>query len=228
MPTNAPFPRQSKAEESFKMKKRLRFYWQKLPQIGEVLSLNKILYTLILSDFILISAYGLVAPIFAVFLTDRIIGATLITVGISEAVYLATKSLLQVPLGILIDRTEGQKIDFWFLFLGNLIMALAIFSYLPASLPWHIYLISLFYGIGAAMAFPAWTGIFTRNIVANRESFAWSLSTTFVEIGEAGAAVIGGVVAELLGFNALFLIVGIVSIVGSFSLFFVYKELKKG
>jgi MFS family permease len=202
-----------------------RFRWSKFPGFGEIFTLNKILYTLILSDFILISAYGLVAPIFAVFLTDRILGATLVTVGIAEAVYLATKSILQVPLGILIDRTEGQKIDFWFLFLGNLMMAVAIFTYLPATLPWHIYLISFFYGIGAALAFPAWTGMFTRNIVTNRESFAWSLSTTVVEVGEAFAAVIGGVIAEFLGFETLFIVVGAISVIGALSLFFAYGDI---
>lgn len=206
---------------------RPAIFWKRWPKVKEIFTLNKILHVLILSDFILISAYGFVAPIFAVFLTQRIVGATLIVVGISEAIYLGTKSLLQVPFSIWIDRTEGQKIDFWLLFIGNLIMSVALFLYLVAGLPWHIYLISLIYGLGNAMAYPAWTGLFTRNIIKDRESFAWSFSTTLLEMGEAGAAVAGGVIAQLLGFDLLFALVGTISLVGTFLLFFFYEELKR-
>lgn len=199
--------------------------WSKPPKIREIFRLNKILYVLISSELIVLSAWGLISPVFAVFLTERIVGGTLIVVGISEAIYLATKSLLQIPFGVLIDKVEGQKIDFWFLFLGNLVMAISIFFYLLSGLPWHIYLISFVYGIGNAMAYPAWAGLFTRNIIRDRESFAWSLSTTFMDLGTAGAALIGGVIAQLLGFDPLIWIVGALSLVGTFILFIFYKEL---
>ncbi len=207
--------------------KPVQIFFSKLPSLKQVLSLNRILYVLIFSDFVVISAYGLLAPIFAVFLLDRIIGGTLVVIGISEAIYLITKSLIQVPVGILIDKTKGEKIDFWFLFLGNLIISLSLFAYIWVSLPWHIYLISFIYGIGGAFAYPSWTGLFTRNIIENKESFAWSLSTTFVELGRAGAAVIGAAVGEFLGFNSLFVIVGGLSLFGTFLLFIFFDDLTK-
>lgn len=207
------------------MTKPVQINFSRLPSLKQILSLNRILYVLIFSDFVVISAYGLLAPIFAVFLLDRIIGGTLVVIGISEAIYLVTKSLIQVPLGIIIDKTKGEKIDFWFLFLGNLLMSLSLFAYIWVSLPWHIYLISFIYGIGGAFAYPAWTGLFTRNIVENKESFAWSLSTTLVDMGRAGAAVLGAAVGEFLGFNSLFVIVGGLSLLGTFLLFIFYDEL---
>jgi MFS family permease len=210
-----------------KMDKPVIIGWRKLPNIKELFSLNRILNVLILSDFIILSAYGFIAPIFAIFLTEKIIGGTLVVVGIAEAVYLGAKSLLQVPIGIYIDRTEGQKLDFWLLFTGNLMMSVGLFLYLFAQFPWHIYLISLFFGVGNALAYPAWTGLFTRNIVENRESFAWSYSTTVVELGSAVAAAVGAAIAQFLGFNILFIIVGLVSVLGTFSLFFFYRELKE-
>lgn len=190
-------------------------------------SLNRILYVLIFSDFIVISAYGLLAPIFGIFLLERIAGSTLVIIGISEAIYLVTKSLIQVPLGIIIDKTPGQKIDFWLLFVGNLLMSLSLFAYIWVSLPIHIYLISFVYGIGGAFSYPAWTGLFTRNMVENKESFAWSFSTTFVELGRAGAAVLGAIIGEMLGFNSLFVVVGGLSLLGTFILFIFHDELVK-
>ena len=200
--------------------------WQ-IFKVREFLSLNKILEVLIFSDLVINSAYGLIAPILAVFLTDSISGGSLIVVGISDAIYLGVKSILQIPIGLKIDKTEGQKIDFWYLFLGNLLTSAGVFLYLFATLPWHVYLISLIFGIGGAMAYPAWTGLFTRNVVRNRESFAWSLSSTTMELGEAAAALIGGVVAQLLGFDILFGVVGALSTLGTLSLFSFYKNLKE-
>ena len=200
--------------------------WQ-IFKVREFLSLNRILEVLIFSDLVINSAYGLIAPILAVFLTDSISGGSLIVVGISDAIYLGVKSILQVPIGLKIDKTEGQKIDFWYLFLGNLLTSIGVFLYLFATLPWHVYLISLIFGIGGAMAYPAWTGLFTRNVVRDRESFAWSLSSTTMELGQAAAALIGGVVAQLLGFDILFVVVGALSILGTLSLFSFYKNLKE-
>jgi DHA1 family quinolone resistance protein-like MFS transporter len=172
------------------------------------------------------SAYGILSPVLAIFLTDQVAGGSLLVVGIAEAIYLGTKSILQIPFGVLIDNTQGQKIDFWFLFIGNLIMSCTLFFYLWAGAPWHIYLISAIYGIGDALAYPAWTGLFTRNMVADKESFAWSYSTTIAEIGSAGAALLGGVIAQFLGFRPLFAIVGSLSLFGTFLLFVFYDELK--
>jgi len=207
------------------MSKPVQIFFGKLPSLRDLLSLNRILYVLIFSDFVVISAYGLLAPIFAVFLLEKIVGGTLVVIGISEAIYLVTKSLIQVPLGILIDKTKGEKIDFWSLFLGNLLMSVSLFTYIWVSLPWHIYLISFIYGIGGALAYPAWTGLFTRNMVANKESFAWSFSTTFVELGRAGAAILGAFIGEILGFDSLFVVVGGLSLLGTFLLFIFYDEL---
>ncbi len=207
--------------------KPVQLFFSKLPSLKQLLSLNRILYVLIFSDFVVISAYGLLAPIFAVFLLDKIIGGSLVVIGIAEAIYLITKSLIQVPIGIIIDKTKGEKIDFWFLFLGNLIMSLSLFAYIWVSLPWHIYIIAFVYGIGGALAYPAWTGLFTRNMVENKESFAWSFSTTLVELGRAGAAVLGAVIGEILGFNSLFVVVGGLSLLGTFLLFIFFEELTK-
>lgn len=194
---------------------------------SEFFKLNKILWTLVVSDIVIVSGFGLISPIFAVFLTEQIIGGSLVVVGIAEAIFLGVKSLLQIPIGILIDRTEGEKIDFWFVLGGTLLMSISVFFYLVASLPWHIYLIEVLAGIGAAMAYPAWTGLFTRNMEEGKESFAWSLAATTTEFGSAATAAIGGVLADRFGFGPVFMLVGIVGLLGTLLLFLFYPEVTK-
>jgi len=192
-----------------------------------IFNINKILKVLVASDILIFSGFGLMSPIFAVFITGQITGGTLITVGIAEAIYLASKSLLQIPIGILIDETKGQKIDFWLSFAGSIFSALAILLYIIARTPTHIYLIEFLFGIAGAMAYPAWMGLFSRNLESGRESFIWGLHSTTTEISSAITAALGGFVAEKFGFGSLFLTAGTIALLGSLVLFVVYPEIAK-
>ncbi|MFH0803496.1 MAG: hypothetical protein V1877_00020, partial [Candidatus Tagabacteria bacterium] len=62
------------------------------------LPINKIIKVLMLSDFILISAFGFIAPIFAIFMTDKIQGATIETVGYASALYWVAAILIRLPI----------------------------------------------------------------------------------------------------------------------------------
>ena len=190
-----------------------------------IFKISKILRVLVASDVVIFSGWGLMSPIFAIFVTQQIQGATLITVGLAEAVYLATKSILQIPIGIKIDETKGQKLDFWLAFLGSLLTAVAIILYVFAKTPLHIYLIQFVFGIAGAISYPAWMGLFSRNIHAGRESFLWGLHSTTTELSWAATAALGGFLAEKLGFGSLFLISGSVAFIGSLVLLIVYKEI---
>ena len=202
---------------------------RRLKKVGwkNLFSINKILKVLVASDIIVFSGFGLMSPIFAVFVTDQIVGGTLVTVGIAEAIYLAIKSLLQIPIGIMVDETPGQKIDFWLAFTGSLIMGAAIFLYIFATSPMHVYLIQIMFGIAGAMAYPAWMGLFTRNLEEGRESFIWGLHSTTTEMSAAATAALGGFLADKLGFDSLFLVSGAVAVLGALALIVVYPEISK-
>ena len=69
--------------------------------------INSVIRILTISDVLIISGFGLVAPIFAVFITDSIKGGTLEVVGIASAVYLLAKSLGQIPVAVIIDKISA-------------------------------------------------------------------------------------------------------------------------
>lgn len=190
-----------------------------------ILNVNKIVKTLILSDVLLTSSMGLISPIMAVFYTEKISGGSLVVVGIAGAIYLATKSIIQIPLGILIDKTAGEKFDFWLAFGGSLICTFSAFLYIFAKIPMHIYIIEFLFGLGAGISHPAWMGLFTRNMDKGKESFIWSLEMTPTELGSAFTAAIGAVLAEKIGFNNLFVLVGTISLFGTLLLYAFYDEI---
>jgi len=189
------------------------------------IAINKVIKVLILSDFYLIIGDGLVAPIFAIFLTGQIQGGDIKVVGYAAAIYWIVKSLLVIPFGRYLDKNHGEKDDFWFIVVGNFLAALAVFGYVFSRLPWHIYSLQVVYAIGMAMNVPAYTAIFTRHIDKGCEAFDWSVRSALMGLGAGAAGAIGAIVADQFGFAALFVGTGLFIIASAFLPFLMFKEI---
>jgi len=189
------------------------------------LKMNKIIKVLILSDFYLIMGDGLVAPIFAIFLTDQIHGGNIKVAGYAAAIYLVVKSLVVIPFGMYLDKNHGEKDDLWFIVIGNLLAASVFFAYIFSYLPWHIYFLQAVYALGMGMNIPAYAAMFTRHIDKDREAFDWSVRSSFIGIGGAVAAALGGIIASYFGFKVLFIGTGIFILISAFIPFLIYNQI---
>jgi len=198
-----------------------------------LLKVNKVIKYLILSDLLFWSGWGLISPIFAVFVVEKIQGGTLAVVGLASGIYWVLKSLLRIPIGIFLDSRKGEEDDFWFLFFGLVFSSLVAFGYLMAKYPFHIYLLQSLQAIAMAMTFSGWTAIFTRHIDSGKEATEWGLDATFVGLGIGISGILGGLIASAFGFQAVFVLVGIFGLFSAFSLLGILKlisprSLKKG
>lgn len=187
-------------------------------------SINKIVLILIKADFFFFSALGLVAPIFAVFLTDHLKDGSLEVAGFAAAIYWIVKSILEIPIGKFLDKRRGERDDLIFLVIGYLIVAMVHFGYTRATLSWHIYLLEAIYALGMAMAMPGWAAIFTRHIDKGKEGFEWSIEHVAYSVGMGITAAIGGVFAARFGFNVIFIVAGIIAAFGALLPLIIYKD----
>jgi len=187
--------------------------------------LNKIIKTLVMSDFFLNLGWGLLSPVFALFILEQITGYNSIkaaeVAGLSALFYWITKSLLEIPIGTILDKKHGEKDDFWCMVFGTFVTAIVPIGYLFSTSPWHIYFWQVIHAIGMAMSLPSWLAIFTRHIDKGREGFEWSLETTSIGIGAGIAGGVGGLVCSYLGFATLFISVSILNLVSGICLLFV-------
>lgn len=167
-----------------------------------------------MGDIMFFSAFGLIGPIFAIFVTNQIAGATVATVGFAATINLLVKALLQMPVARYIDKHKGEKDDFLFMVVGSTLISIVPFAYLFVTLPIHLYLAQVVLGIGGALTNPGWFAIFTRHIDKGKEGTEWTLENVSIGLVSAGVAALGGIMAERFGFHNLFLIVGVLSLVG--------------
>jgi predicted Kef-type K+ transport protein len=73
------------------------------------MKMHKVLRTLIVSDIFIVGSFGLLQPIFAVFVIQGIEGATLTSVGMALTIQMFTKAAFQILVGKWDDEGEGNK-----------------------------------------------------------------------------------------------------------------------
>ena len=192
-----------------------------------LLNFNPVIRWLIISDFVLGASYGLLAPIFAIFITDFIPGGNIQVAGVAATIYLVTKSLAQIPAAAIVDRIKGERDDYWVLLIGSLLVALIPALYIFVHSVGQLYLVQFVYGIVVAFTFHSYMAIFTRHIDRTRAGTEWGVYFTLTDLSSAVTGAIGGTIALYIGFTWVFIGVSALSIVGSLALMFIYSYMKK-
>ncbi len=186
--------------------------------------MHKVLRILILSDLFIVGSFGLVQPIFAVYMLQNVAGTTLTAIGIAAAIQLVTKAILQIIVAKWTDDEPGNRRELWTLFVGSILMSLVSFGYIWATNLSFLYILQFLYGLGGALAFPGWVVIYSRYIRAEKAGYEWSVYSTVISLGTATAAAIGAYMAEIYSFTYLFVIIGVFSLVGSSFISYIFKH----
>lgn len=184
-------------------------------RINVDIKVGRLVKYFILSDLALLSGWGLIEPVFSVFIVQKVAGATLITVGISAAIYWILKAAIQLPLANYIDRTPGEKDDFYALILGLLIAAFSAFLFVLVGTPSQLYAVQALHAVGFALYSVSWPAIFSRHLDKDRISFDWALDSTAVSVAAGISGFFGGVVAAWFGFAAVFMLAAFFSAIAA-------------
>ncbi len=186
--------------------------------------MNRTIKLLMFSDIFVATGFGLVEPILAIFIKENLAGGTIFAAGLAGALFIITKSAVQLPFSRYVDRHD-KKVR-WLL-VGTFLIAMVPFVYIFSTDIRFIYAAQVLYGLGSGLAYPTWLGLWSTNLDRNHESFEWSLYSTLVGLGTASAATIGAGIAELAGFRYTFALVGIMALAGCFVLFFLERKREK-
>ena len=174
--------------------------------------MNKKILLLILSDVLILSSFGLIAPIFAIFINENLIGGSIVSAGLATTIFLVVKSSIQLPLSkYLIDKEKHKTRS---LLLGTFLIILVPFIYLIAKHVYVIFIAQAVYGLGTAFAYPTWFSLFTTYMNKRHKGFEYAIWSTGVGGGTAIAAFIGAKIADVLGFRSLFFFVGGIALLG--------------
>lgn len=174
-----------------------------------------------ISDVFMVTGFGLIDPILAIFIKEDITGGTILGAGLASTLFLITKAIVQLPFSRYVDSHE-DKVK-W-LIVGSFAISTVPFVYIFANHIYMVYAAQVLYGIGSGLAYPTWLGLWSTHLDKKHESFEWSLYSTMTGLGVAATAAIGAAIAEFVGFELTFTLVGITSLVGWMILFGLEKK----
>jgi MFS family permease len=184
--------------------------------------MNRTMKLLLLSDIFVLTGFGLIQPILAIYINEGgVAGGTILTAGIASALFMFIKSMVQLPFGHYVD---GQDKKTWWLIAGTVLMTLVPVIYVTAHSIYQVYLAEIVYGLGSGLAYPTWLGLWSANLDRGKESFQWSVYSTSTGLGTAATGAAGAAVASIVGFSATFFLAGLLCLLGCLALLIMEKK----
>ncbi len=138
------------------------------------------------------------------------LGGSLQMVGLVVGSYGFTQMILRIPLGILSDKLRKRRI---FISIG---LALALTSSIGMGLvssPWLVFLFRSLAGVAAA-TWVTFTVLFSSYFAPEEAPRAMGIIVFYTLLGQMLATTLGGFTADILGWQAPFIIGGLVGLVG--------------
>jgi len=172
--------------------------------------MNRTLKLLIFSDIFVLTGFALISPILAIFIKENLVGGSIAAVGIATAITTGLRCILQLVFAYVAKPEHRYKMAIG----GTFLIALVPFIYFFSTSIIHIYIAALIHGFGAGLANPAWFSLFANNLAKGKKGWEWSIYSSSVGIGTAVAAFVGAQLASKFGFEPVFIIVGILALVG--------------
>lgn len=179
------------------------------------------------SKFLLISSYfntiafGILSPLYALFVVE--IGGTGSHASFSWAAYAATAGLL-----MLVGSRFLNKVPQWWsriIISGFFILAVASFGYLTIHSILALYLIQFIFALGVSMTMPTMKLMYAKYADRGREAEEWALLDGGNLLILSGAAFLGGWLFDLIGFAAVFILMGSTQVVAAVLAYFSLRKL---
>lgn len=191
--------------------------------------LNKVVILLTLSDIFAWGPFLIITAISAVYLANKLGEDIVQFVGIGTAIYFLTRSILQMPIGLLTDKIKRDRDEILILSIGVILMGLPYVFYPQITEPWHYYVLQFIFGMGVSLNLTSWRKLFATNVDKGREGFQYAAYETAISIATALLSTLIGSIASLgdVYFDLVMISAGVVMMLGSIWIILIYKVEKR-
>lgn len=172
--------------------------------------MKKALRILLIADSFLTLAAGMLGPIYAIFVVEKIKG-DILTTSISWAIFTFITGITIYLFSFLEEKT--RETEYWVI-AGYFVIALGYLGYIFISNITGLFIVQIILGLGAAINKPAYDACYSKHLQEKRFVTQWGLWEAKENIIGAVAALLGGVLVSLFNFELLFIIMAIFSILG--------------
>ena len=154
--------------------------------------------------FMSMIGFGMIMPLLPQY--ARTMGASMVELGFMASMFAITRTILLTPSGVLSDR-YGRKI---MLVVGFLLYSVDMFLYSLADSVILIILFRGFQGIASAMMWPSASALIADTVDKREMGRAMSYFSVATDLGFIFGPSFGGVLQDLFGYRAPFLVSGVI------------------
>ncbi|MCX6211885.1 MAG: MFS transporter [Bacteroidetes bacterium] len=174
------------------------------------MNLNKTSKILLIASSLWYFGEGLFGPLFALYAEK--IGGDLLDITWAWAAYLMATGFFYVLVGKLVNKSKYKK---QVMILGYGLNALLTFGYIFVHNTQQLFLIQIGLGIAEALSAPIWDSLFAHHLEDNTNTFHWSIANGHPHFVSGIAIAIGGLIANYISFEALFITMGIIQTIAT-------------
>ena len=184
--------------------------------------MHKELKYLLLTNSFFLFANNLFAPLFALFIQK--IDSAVFHVGGIWSTYIFGVGILTFILSRYENHIEYAD---YFLIAVFFFRMIGWIAYYFSTQLWHLYLIQIIMAIGEALGSPSYNVIYSRFLTKGKYGSDWGLNTSITSFVIGFASLFGGLIVQYFGFDILFIIMIVSSIISIIIGFYYCKILDK-
>ncbi len=173
--------------------------------------LRKEIKILLFSSNIWYFGEGMLGPLFAVFAEK--VGGNILDISWAWATYLIVTGFLLMIIGKISDKKISKE---RLLVVGYTLNAIFTFGYLFVSSPLHLIIVQAGLGVAVAFSRPTWEALYAKYSDQKKAGFIWGLAGGQGLLLTGFAMIIGGFIVNYLSFTVLFIIMGLIQLIGAF------------
>lgn len=184
------------------------------------LKISKTTYNLLLlSSMFWTFGFMILGPVYAIFV-EGIGGGSLVNVGIAYAASFFATGIFSIPFSRLSDKRGKKNI----IILGCLIYLPIPFLYPFVTNIVQVFILQIWGGISSAISDPVWEALLAEVTTKKKRGREYGVLYATNQFTGGVAALVGGIIAQFLGFRYTFFLVGILSIIATSIIFLVEEK----
>lgn len=159
--------------------------------------MNTTIWLLTVNDVFTWGMVNVVTILIGLYLSGKLAADAAEVVGLGTGILFLTRALVQIPFGLLGDRTRSDLDEVIMLMIGNLLMGVPIILYTQVTAPWHYYSLQVILGIGAAMNIVNWRKLFAKNLDNGKEGLQYAFYDSTMSLSIAAIGICSGLIASM-------------------------------
>jgi MFS family permease len=191
---------------------------------------NRTIGILTLSDVFVWGIYMVAYPLQGIYMTYKYGYDSIQYLAVGLSIYYFMRAILQVPIGILLDRVKSDNDEIWSLGIGSLFIGLNFVLFPFTQNPIQYYLVMGLAGIGASFNLLGWRKLFAKNLDKNKEGQSYAAYEAVMSFCTGIFSLVSGKLSSINYqiFTDFFIVVGVITIVGGLTVvMFLFKTKRK-